>query len=81
MLFHPSVVLKCGFPVLLRWNIQITRRNSEVLAIFGSDKSQMMAKLKDLSAALFDSDQAVMRKAKDKSNPEDEDTENEEENI
>ena len=22
VLFHPSVVLKCGFPVLLRWNIQ-----------------------------------------------------------
>ena len=22
VLFHPSVVLKCGFPMLLRWNIQ-----------------------------------------------------------
>ncbi len=22
VLFHPSVVLKCGSPVLLRWNIQ-----------------------------------------------------------
>ena len=62
-----------------RLNKAITKRNREVLAVFGIDEEQVKAKVKGLSDVLFDVDQATMRSAENK-NSSDEDTEHEEEN-
>lgn len=62
-----------------RLNKAITKRNREVLAVFGIDEEQVKVKVKGLSDVLFDVDQATMRRAENK-NSSDEDTEHEEEN-
>lgn len=63
-----------------RLNKAISKRNREVLAVFGIDEEQVKAKVKGLSDVLFDVDQAAMRRAKNKNSSDDEDTGHEEEN-
>ena len=47
-----------------RLNKAITKRNREVLAIFGLDENQVNAKVRELSDKLFSADQNIMKQRK-----------------